>query len=141
MDAAIVNSAHITPYAEIPAEERILCDDLLFNRDVDALPRFIAFYEEHGGTAKREEQADPTAGMTVDQRLHFQILHRKKEDIEALIDAAVACRVAGMAAEDAGATCGRPACPRPASQPTAGPPPPSCRPPRWRCSTACYCLP
>jgi len=113
LDAAIVNPAHITPYAEIPAEERILCDDLLFNRDVDALPRFIAFYEEHGGTAKREEQADPTAGMTVDQRLHFQILHRKKEGIEALIDAAVTYRVAGMAAEDADATLRAPGVPAP----------------------------
>src|SRR5579859_1779620 len=101
LDAAIVNPAHITPYAEIPAEERTLCDDLLFNRDVDALPRFIAFYETHGVTAKKEEQADPTASMNVDQRIHFQILHRKKEGIEALIDAAVAYRAAGLTSEDA----------------------------------------
>ncbi|HLJ81064.1 MAG TPA: homocysteine S-methyltransferase family protein, partial [Ktedonobacterales bacterium] len=101
LDAAIVNPAHITPYAEIPAEERTLCDDLLFNRDTEALPRFIAFYEMHGTAAKKEEQADPTAGMTVDQRIHYQILHRKKEGIEALIDAAVAYRAAGLAPEDA----------------------------------------
>ncbi len=49
LDAAIVNPAHITPYTEIPENERTLCDDLLFNRDVDALPRFIAYYEQHGG--------------------------------------------------------------------------------------------
>ncbi|HEV2460846.1 MAG TPA: dihydropteroate synthase, partial [Ktedonobacterales bacterium] len=101
LDAAIVNPAHITPYAEVPAEERTLCDDLLFNRDPDALPRFIAYYESHGAAAKKEEQADPTAGMTVDQRIHYQILHRKKEGVEALIDAAVAYRTAGLAAEDA----------------------------------------
>ncbi|MGH2517238.1 MAG: vitamin B12 dependent-methionine synthase activation domain-containing protein, partial [Ktedonobacterales bacterium] len=101
LDAAIVNPAHITPYAEVPAEERTLCDDLLFNRDADALPRFIAFYESHGTAVKKEEQADPTAGMTVDQRIHYQILHRKKEGIEALIDAAVAYRAAGLPAEAA----------------------------------------
>ena len=101
LDAAIVNPAHITPYAEIPAEERAICDDLLFNTSEDALPRFIAFYEQHGSAAQKEEVADPTAGMTVDQRLHYQILHRKKEGIEALIDAAVAYRVAGVAPEDA----------------------------------------
>jgi 5-methyltetrahydrofolate--homocysteine methyltransferase len=89
LDAAIVNPAHITPYAEIPAEERQICDDVLFNRSEDALPRFIAYYEQHGGTVRKEEQADPTEGMTVDQRIHYQILHRKKEGIEALIDAAV----------------------------------------------------
>ncbi len=101
LDAAIVNPAHIMPYAEIPDEERRLCDDLLFNRSEDALPRFIAYYEAHGGTQKAQEQEDPTAGMTVDQRIHYQILHRKKEGVEALIDAAVAYRAAGLNAVEA----------------------------------------
>jgi 5-methyltetrahydrofolate--homocysteine methyltransferase len=101
LDAAIVNPAHITPYAEIPEVERRLCDDLLLNSDADALPRFIAYYEQHGGEAKKEEREDPTAGMTVDQRIHYQILHRKKDGIETLIDAAVAYRAAGSAPETA----------------------------------------
>ena len=96
LDAAIVNPAHITPYAEIPTEERQLCDDLLLNRFEDALPRFIAYYEQHGGSAQREEQVDPTEGMSVDQRIHYQILHRKKSGVEELIDAAVAGREAGV---------------------------------------------
>jgi 5-methyltetrahydrofolate--homocysteine methyltransferase len=101
LDAAIVNPAHITPYTEIPDEQRKLCDDLLYDRSDDALPAFIAYYEQHGAAPKQEEQADPTAGMTVDQRIHYQILHRKKEGIEALIDAAIAYRVAGQAPEEA----------------------------------------
>jgi 5-methyltetrahydrofolate--homocysteine methyltransferase len=101
LDAAIVNPAHITPYAEIPDEQRELCDDLLYNRSDEALPNFIAYYESHEGVEKAEEQADPTAGLTVDQRIHYQILHRKKEGIEALIDAAVAYRVAGRSPEEA----------------------------------------
>lgn len=116
LDAAIVNPAHITPYAEIPTEERAICDDLLLNSSEDALPRFIAYYEEHGSTAQKEELADPTAGMTVDQRLHYQILHRKKEGIEALIDAAVAYRVAGLKPEDASPTA------RPEGAPAPGDP-------------------
>ena len=92
LDAAIVNPAHITPYAEIPDEQRQLCDDLLLNRSEDALPRFIAYFEEHGGVQRQEEVADPTAGMTVDERIHYQILHRHKEGIEALIDTAVTDR-------------------------------------------------
>ncbi|HEU5441217.1 MAG TPA: homocysteine S-methyltransferase family protein [Ktedonobacterales bacterium] len=116
LDAAIVNPAHITPYAEIPPEERTLCDDVLLNRDADALPRFIAYYEQHGGTAKKEEQADPTAGMTVDQRIHYQILHRKKEGIEALIDAAVAYRAEGLPIEEAAPGL------RPAGAPAPGEP-------------------
>ncbi|HLY31921.1 MAG TPA: dihydropteroate synthase, partial [Ktedonobacterales bacterium] len=100
LDAAIVNPAHITPYAEVPNEERILCDDLLYNRDEEALARFIAYYEQHGKPAQKAQQADPTEGLTIDQRIHYQILHRKKEGVEALIDAAVAGRVAGLTPEE-----------------------------------------
>ncbi|GAC1427343.1 MAG: methionine synthase [Ktedonobacteraceae bacterium] len=86
LDLAIVNPTHITPYAEVDAEQRQLADDLIFNRP-DALPRYIAFYEEHGpqqndGSAK----VDPTEGMNVAERIHWQILHRRKEGIEPLID-------------------------------------------------------
>ncbi|HEX9039075.1 MAG TPA: homocysteine S-methyltransferase family protein [Ktedonobacterales bacterium] len=101
LDAAIVNPAHITPYAEIPDEQRALCDDLLYNRSDEALPNFIAYYERHGAVEKASEQEDPTAGLTVDQRIHYQILHRKKEGVEALIDAAVAYRIAGLAPDGA----------------------------------------
>jgi cobalamin-dependent methionine synthase I len=32
LDMAIVNPAHVQPYAEIPADERALADDLVFNK-------------------------------------------------------------------------------------------------------------
>src|SRR5687767_13049223 len=41
LDAAIVNPAHVKPYAEIPEGERVLADDLVFNRRPDALQQFI----------------------------------------------------------------------------------------------------
>jgi 5-methyltetrahydrofolate--homocysteine methyltransferase len=89
LDAAIVNPAHITPYAEIDAEQRQLADDLLLNRRPDALPRFIEYFEQHGPKKKEQEKADPTEAMTTDQKIHYQILHRKKEGIEALLDQAL----------------------------------------------------
>jgi 5-methyltetrahydrofolate--homocysteine methyltransferase len=116
LDAAIVNPAHITPYAEIPEEQRALADDLLLNRAEDALPQFIAYFEEHGATAKAEEAVDPTAGMSVDQRLHYQILHRKKAGVEDLIDAAVAGREAGVEPGSEGAPA------RPVGVPAPGEP-------------------
>ncbi|MGH7718435.1 MAG: dihydropteroate synthase, partial [Gemmatimonadaceae bacterium] len=89
LDMAIVNPAHITPYAEISEEERALADDLVFNRRPDALQRYIEYFE---GTGKRDgaaaEKEDPTAGMTPDERIHWQILHRKKDGIEQTLDAA-----------------------------------------------------
>jgi 5-methyltetrahydrofolate--homocysteine methyltransferase len=93
LDTAIINPAHITPYAEIPIEERELCEDLIFNRREDALARFINHFEQNAAANEREV-ADPTAGMTVDQRLHWKILHRKKEGVEADIDEAVNLRLA-----------------------------------------------
>ena len=89
LDAAIVNPAHVTPYAEISKEQRELADDLVFNRRPDALQRYIAHFE---GVEKRDGAAeaavDPTATMGPDERIHWQILHRKKEGIEDALDRA-----------------------------------------------------
>jgi len=68
LDMAIVNPAHVQPYAEIPAAERSLADDLVFNRRPDALQRFIEHFESRGGaaSARSAEAEDPTASMTAD---------------------------------------------------------------------------
>ncbi len=90
LDAAIVNPAHIRPYAEISAEEREMADDLVFNKRPDALQRFIEYFANTGGSASstQVEKEDPTAGMTAEQKIHWMILHRKKEGIEEQLDAA-----------------------------------------------------
>jgi 5-methyltetrahydrofolate--homocysteine methyltransferase len=87
LDLAMVNPNHITPYAEIPTDERELADDLVFNRRDDALERFIAHFE--GKSEEAAEAADPTAGMEPEEALHWHILRRKKEGVEAQIDASV----------------------------------------------------
>lgn len=90
LDAAIVNPAHVRPYAEIGAVERTLADDLVFNRRPDALQRFIeSFTAAAAGTGPAGAPlVDPTLDLTPDQRIHWQILHRKKDGIEDLLDAA-----------------------------------------------------
>jgi 5-methyltetrahydrofolate--homocysteine methyltransferase len=88
LDMAIVNPAHITAYPDIPQEEKDLAEDLIFNRRPDALQRYIEYYE----TVTPTEQAsavDPTKDMTAEQRLHWKILHRHKEGVEADIDSLV----------------------------------------------------
>lgn len=87
LDMAIVNPAHITPYAEIPVEERAITEDLIFNRRQDALQRFIEFFEKVDRPVDPGSyKADPTEGMTPQERLHWRILHRHKEGVEADID-------------------------------------------------------
>src|SRR5919202_1436658 len=93
LDTAIINPAHVTPYAEIPADQIEVSEALFFNRREDALARFIQFYEENAATEAADAKADPTEGMTVDQRTHWKIVHRKKEAIEADIDEAIEQRM------------------------------------------------
>ena len=90
LDAAIVNPAHVTPYAEIPADERELADDLVFNKRPDALQRYIEHFSTADGARETGDSAkeDPTAGMTPEQRVHWMIVHRKKDGIEDALDAA-----------------------------------------------------
>jgi 5-methyltetrahydrofolate--homocysteine methyltransferase len=89
LDAAIVNPAHVTPYAEIPAAERALADALIFNTSPDALQKLIEhFSQTTDGGRETAEKADPTAGMTAEERVHWMVVHRKKEGIEAALDAA-----------------------------------------------------
>src|SRR5687767_14220433 len=85
LDMAIVNPAHVTAYADIPAEEKELCEDLIFNRRADALQRFIEHFENVTPTTE-SSLVDPTEGMTPEQRLHWKIVHRHKEGVEADID-------------------------------------------------------
>ncbi len=93
LDMAIVNPAHIRPYADIPEEERQLAEDLIFNRRPDALQRVIEYFE--GRTAEDAQGADPTAGMSLAERLHWRIVHRQpgavgdSPSIEADVDALV----------------------------------------------------
>ncbi len=101
LDMAIVNPAHITPYAEIPANERELTEDLIFNHRPDALQRFIEYFD-HADRPEFEgaQREDPTAGMTPEERLHWRILHRHKDGVEADIDEILA-REAGANGEAA----------------------------------------
>jgi 5-methyltetrahydrofolate--homocysteine methyltransferase len=85
LDMAIINPAHVTAYADIPADEKELAEDLIFNRRPDALQRYIEHYE-NVTPQSADSATDPTEGMSPEQRLHWRIVHRHKENVEADID-------------------------------------------------------
>jgi len=92
LDAAIVNPAHVKPYFEIPDDERRLADDLVFNKSPDALQKFIEHFES-AGTGNREAGTEATGDLgsqfpDPSSRVHWMVLHRKKDGIEAALDAA-----------------------------------------------------
>ena len=91
LDMAIVNPAQVKPYAEIPANERELAENLIFNRSEAALADFIAYFDSI--VTSEDEQsgkADPFEGLTTSERLFQKVLRRHKADIEADIDAILA---------------------------------------------------
>ena len=88
LDLALVHPKDITPYAEIDPPVRELCDDLILNRAPDALAKLIAHFE-HVKVDASQPVEDPTAGFSVEQKIHWLIAHRKKEGLEPLIDASI----------------------------------------------------
>ena len=86
LDMAIVNPKHIKPYAEIPDDQRKIVNDLIFNTDPDALPRFIQYFEQNTVELGGDDAVDPTEGMSPEEALHWHIVHRKKDGVEDLID-------------------------------------------------------
>jgi 5-methyltetrahydrofolate--homocysteine methyltransferase len=93
LDLAIVNPKDMRAYPQIPEAERVLAEDLVFDRRPDALARLIAHFGEKG--AEKEVRAeDLLAGKSTEERIHLQILHRRPEGIEALIDDALTRRPA-----------------------------------------------
>jgi 5-methyltetrahydrofolate--homocysteine methyltransferase len=90
LDLAIVNPKDIRPYPAIPEEERALAEDLVLDRREDALARLIAYFGARGQPEKAA--VDPLAelqGRPAEERIHLQILHRRPDGIEALIDEAL----------------------------------------------------
>jgi 5-methyltetrahydrofolate--homocysteine methyltransferase len=93
LDMALVHAKEITPYAEIDATERELCDDLVFNKRPDALQRLIEHFESVASTpAKGEQGKDDDSDAPAEVRIHNAILRRRKDGIEAKIDEALETR-------------------------------------------------
>lgn len=89
LDMAIVNAAQVKPYAEIDAIERERAEDLIFNRRPDALERFIQHFEKISPQSEKQGSLEVAAAMTPEERLHWSILHRHKDGVEADIDTLV----------------------------------------------------
>jgi len=89
LDMAIVNPAHVTPYAEIPDEPRALAEDLIFARRPDALARFVAYFEKLGPESNDDAVSEPVVGLPVEERIRESILRRRKEGIEDLLNEAL----------------------------------------------------
>ncbi len=93
LDLAIVNPKDVRPYPLIPEAERTLAEDLVLDRREDALARLVSHFGEKGAE-KAVAVEDVLQGKSAEERIHLQILHRRPEGIEALIDDALLRRPA-----------------------------------------------
>ena len=89
LDMAIINPADVIPYAELSPEDRRLAEDLVFAREPQALAAYIQHFEGRAPDTRAREDEAAEATMSVEQKLHHQILHRKLAGIESLVDEAV----------------------------------------------------
>jgi len=93
LDMALVHAKEITPYGELDARERDLCDDLVLNRRPDALQHLIEYFEQAGSTATSAVAVvDDEARMPIERRIHNAILRRRKDGIEAKVDEVLLAR-------------------------------------------------
>lgn len=98
LDMVIINARDIMPFPEIPAEQRRLAEDLIFNRHPNALAELIAFFQEAGasgaqGAQSRRTEVDPS--WDAGRRCYFRIVNRLKEGIQEDVVQAISDRTDG----------------------------------------------
>ena len=95
LDSAIVNAKEITPYPEISEKEKKLVEDLIFNKDQNALANLITYFENIGSdnsTKSKKVSVDPT--WPAGKRSNFRIINRLKDGIENDVISAIAEKLA-----------------------------------------------
>jgi 5-methyltetrahydrofolate--homocysteine methyltransferase len=100
LDSVIMNARDIIAYSNIEARQRTLAEDLIFNRNSNALAELISYFEElesksssSSFSSVKAKDIDPR--LTPDQRCHFRIVNRLKDGIEQDVIDAIYDRIRG----------------------------------------------
>ncbi len=87
LDAAIIDAAKIVPLARMAQEDREMCLDLLYNRQVEdgrePLMRFIDHFSGKAGEATDQGAQEPTG--TPEEQLFAKVLRGDKDDLVDLL--------------------------------------------------------
>lgn len=86
LDMAILNPAKIKPYAVITPEERKLAEDLIFNRDPEALARLSEYFTGTKVDDQKDGVKSTLESLPVEERIHQRVLTRKKDGLLADLD-------------------------------------------------------
>ena len=89
LDMAIVNSEMMQRYTSIPEEERLLSEDLIWNRGADPVAAFAAHFRDKAPKSTTEERRN----LPLDERLALAIIEGSKEGLAEDLDEALQDRV------------------------------------------------
>ena len=85
LDMAIVNTQRIERYSSISAEERGLCEELIYRNSKEAVDRFSAHFRE----VKPKKTRDELASLPVEERLKICLVEGTKEGLLDYLDEAL----------------------------------------------------
>ena len=94
LDSAIVNVKEITPYTGIDENEKKLVENLIFNKNPDALSELITHFEKiSSGSVKSEKKTDIDPSWSAGKKANFRIVSRLKDGIENDVVSAIAEKI------------------------------------------------
>jgi len=88
LDTAILNPADIIPYPQLSEQDKKISEDLIFYRNPNALPDFIAYFENKKpvkGQAKEDSRA-AMRKLPPLERVHYQVVNRIPDEIEQVLE-------------------------------------------------------
>ncbi|XP_078134933.1 methionine synthase isoform X2 [Sander vitreus] len=74
MDMGIVNAGNLPVYDDIDKELLLLCENLIWNRDVDATEKLLAYAQNNVKGAKKVVQTDEWREGSVEERLEYALI-------------------------------------------------------------------
>jgi len=86
LDMAILNAAQVMPYPDIPANQKELAENLLFNRSRDALPIFISCFERDKKSGRTAGSPETKTELSPQEKVSAHILNRSSQGLEQDID-------------------------------------------------------
>jgi 5-methyltetrahydrofolate--homocysteine methyltransferase len=95
LDSGIVPAARIVPIARIPEEQRLVAEDLIYDRrgeGYDPLTRFLELFEGVTTTGTKEARAAELAALPLGERLQRRIIDGEPKGLEADLDEALLTR-------------------------------------------------
>jgi 5-methyltetrahydrofolate--homocysteine methyltransferase len=102
LDAVIINAKDIIAYSDIEPLQRKLAEDLIFNRNPNALADIISYFEglKSTSTSSQVKATDIDPRLDPAQRCYFRIVNRLKEGIEQDVVQAIYNRVKSSAEKE-----------------------------------------